>query len=330
MASTRSTAGTFTVLFILAVASLELVSGRPFDPFFSDSQPSTASLRNPTTPLPSIAPRGDATWFSLLRSRVSPFFSHSHEDLAAHVHQAHVRALPNDQNGLTTREKLIIGLSAGLGGLFILLSVLLAVVGYRKGWHRRRSSKRTSNDQRRTTQRSVPEDTFQRHHESMLSIGTPRPDLRVSYDSETTLCQTCPYHPGLPSPMTSYYQPVEVYRTLMQANKQTHQPIAPIAPAALSPAIHPAHYSYRPSYNPQHFQCDVHPPTPSDSEISPRTVPPQSRYVLHAPQPRRVGLPPSVRSGVGMGLALPPPPPLPSPAAAKLRPLPLRDYSETH
>ncbi|EEP77922.1 predicted protein [Uncinocarpus reesii 1704] len=292
MACPRAIARNLIVLLIFAAMCLELVSGRPH----AAPSSSTVTAYN-TAGCQDIQVDGQA-------------------------HQLHARALPANYESFTKREKLIIGLGAGFGGFSVLLSVLI-IVCYLKSWHRTLPSKFTRSDQRRDAPRSmIPQDTFQHHHRSMFSIGTPKMDSTPSYDPENALQQTCPYHPGLPSPMTSYYQPVEVYRTLIQPNKHPRRPVTPISEASQSPtspvpAMHPAHYRYIPQ-NPQNTP---EPPTPADSQISPKTIP---RHMLYAPQPRRVGLPSSVRQSAGLGIAVLPPPP-----AVKVRPLPLRDYSET-
>ncbi|KAI2022823.1 hypothetical protein LOZ48_006164, partial [Ophidiomyces ophidiicola] len=191
---------------------------------------------------------------------------------------------------------------------------ILIIIGYQQQWHRSIAAIITGKDHRQTPRRTVPEDTFQRHHESMFSVGTPR----VSYNSEAALYHTGPHQPGLPSPATSYYQPIEVYRSLMQ-NKETLQPPMPLTPAILAPVRHPAHQHS----SPQAHRCESYPPALSDCEISPRTIPAPTRRVIHAPQPRRIGLPRNPRHVLGLGIAIPPPPPL-----VKLRPLPLREYDE--
>nr|KMM68508.1 hypothetical protein CPAG_04835 [Coccidioides posadasii RMSCC 3488] len=314
MASTCSSVRAFVILLISVIILFELVTGQPVDPYFSGPGAATENRGSPASPLPSTTGRCDTSYFALFSFPGNRASFNKREDAAAHVHRIYARALESEHQGLSSREKLIIGLGAGIGGLCVLLSILV-IARYQKSWYRAIPLRFTRKGTRRNLRSPPPENTFRRHHESMRSIGTPKTNLQVFYGPEGTLYQTCPYHPGLPSLLTSYYQPVEVYRTLMRSTKQPRHPPSPVSQPALSPATQAAQHDS----SPQHVQYLSEPPSPSDSAISPRTIPPRPRRAIYAPQPQCAGLSNNMRQSVGMGVCHPPP--------AKLRPLPLREYS---
>lgn len=107
MASSRSLTRTLAFLLVVFLASLELVSGRPTDPLFSESEAASPFQKGPA-----IAPSPAAS----LSSSHARLFS-SHDDvLVANVHQAYRRAPANGYQPLSKRERMILGLGAGIGG----------------------------------------------------------------------------------------------------------------------------------------------------------------------------------------------------------------------
>ncbi|KMU78981.1 hypothetical protein CISG_07624 [Coccidioides immitis RMSCC 3703] len=117
MASTCSSVRAFVILLISVIILLELVTGQPVDPYFSGPGAATENRGSPASPLPSTTGRCDTSYFALFSFPGNRASFNKREDAAADVHRIYARALESEHQGLSSREKLIIGLAAGIGGL---------------------------------------------------------------------------------------------------------------------------------------------------------------------------------------------------------------------
>ncbi|KAL1961072.1 hypothetical protein VTO42DRAFT_4960 [Malbranchea cinnamomea] len=183
-------------------------------------------------------------------------------------------------NVWTTKNKLAVGLSVGLGGLFVCSSILL-YVGCQKYWHRKICRRTAPGSQIPCPMFDTPLYTpsAQRPSQYYSPHTTLMIENRTSYQPVITTPQSVysPFSSPSSSP-SAYYQPIEVYRALLL--RSSYYPPSHLPQPVLSSL-------------PPHMVPPLPPPDPPP-------VPPAATRLSHPP-----ACPPS-----------PSPPPEPAPTSA--------------
>lgn len=187
-----------------------------------------------------------------------------------------------------------------------MISMILCFFGYKNKWHRNLpycGSRIKISD-------PLPPPTSAMPHHPLYraSLGSANHKSPGSHDTTNTSYYS--YHPHVPSPVTSYFQPVEVYRTLMVPDGVV-QGATPTSNSGSPGSSLPPRNPLRMHTNgttPSNLQPHRS-PNPEANSQSQSPITRYTRLSIHSPQPRRVGLPISPRYGLesGLGVACPPP-----------------------
>ncbi|KAM5468323.1 hypothetical protein MauCBS54593_005064 [Microsporum audouinii] len=178
--------------------------------------------------------------------------------------------------GLQRKEKLLIGLCAGLGGL-LLLSAALYLIMHKKMWYRKLLSrekacrKAEDNGTLPSTHHNLP--CHPLYREGIRAAST---QMKLTDPQTPTRSSPFTYHPYQAQQPNSYYQPVEVYRALMVPDELLETPIRP--PRCSEPNL-------ASSVSSQGRRNAV------DITAHPVPITHPAQLPIYSPQPRRVGLP---------------------------------------